>query len=186
MAIRILKEEDFVKTNWSGGTTTQLFIFPPESNFTDRNFDIRISCASVDVEESDFTPLPGYDRKLMVLEGQLEINHSGHHSSTLKKFEQDHFKGDWQTKSKGKVKDFNVIYKPGIEPTIFTLDVLKGENILIENLSKTLVFVNKGRGELSELNITKGDFVIIDGEMMVNFKALINSILIVVQLKNRI
>lgn len=186
MAIRILKQKDFITTPWSGGTTTQLYILPKDSNFAKRDFKLRISSASVDVEESDFTSLPGFERKLMVLKGKLKIEHEGHHSIELKSLEQDHFKGSWITKSKGKVQDFNVIYKTKAEPILFSLDVLKGENVMIENLSETFVFLLKGRGELADNKFSKGEFAIIDQDLLVNYKATINSILIVVQLKNTI
>lgn len=186
MAVRILSQSDFIETKWSGGTTTQLYIQPDGSNFTDRDFNFRVSCASVDVEESDFTPLPGYVRKLMVLDGILQIHHEGHHSIVLKALEQDHFKGSWNTKSRGKVKDFNVIYKPQIEPTLFSLDVLKGENLIIENLSQSFVYLFKGKGEIAEMKFIEGNFAIIEKELLVNYKADINSVLIVLQLKSRI
>lgn len=102
-------------TNWSGGTTSQLFIYPEDAVFAQKNFDFRISTATIDVEESTFTPLPNYNRLLAILEGKLEIIHQGKYSKKLKKFENDRFHGSWQTSSKGKATDFNVIFNDNFE-----------------------------------------------------------------------
>ena len=94
---------------WSGGTTTQLAIYPSNSEYKERNFAWRISSARVDLEESTFTSLPGVHRILMVLEGQIELTHEGVRNTCLKPFEQDEFDGGWTTKSRGKCIDFNLM-----------------------------------------------------------------------------
>lgn len=100
-------------TNWSGGTTTQIAIYPRDAVYSERNFKWRLSSARVDSEESVFTSLPGIWRLIMVLEGEMKLEHSGHHSVYLKPFEQDSFSGDWTTKSFGKVRDFNLMLAAG-------------------------------------------------------------------------
>ena len=69
MNIDIYKDGDFKTTEWSGGSTTELFIYPPTSNYESRNFDFRISSATVEIEQSNFTKLPEISRQLMVLKG---------------------------------------------------------------------------------------------------------------------
>ena len=98
-------------SQWSGGTTTELCIFPPTSAYKDLNFDFRISRATIDVETSTFTPLLGIQRTLMVLRGHLELNHKHHHTSSLDPFDSDHFAGDWQTHCSGKAEDFNLMIR---------------------------------------------------------------------------
>lgn len=100
-------------STWSGGTTTELFIYPEEAEYSERNFDFRISTATVEIEESNFTQLPGYKRILMILQGELFIEHKNQHSSVLHQYECDEFLGDWETKAKGKVIDFNLMMKAG-------------------------------------------------------------------------
>lgn len=56
-------------SNWSGGTTTQLFIYPPEASYAARNFLFRISTATVETETSTFTDLTGFNRILLLLNG---------------------------------------------------------------------------------------------------------------------
>ena len=53
-----LTKDDYVVSQWSGGTTTQLAIAPSGAQYGDRAFLWRLSSATVDLEESDFTPLP--------------------------------------------------------------------------------------------------------------------------------
>ena len=107
--ITILQADDFVTSNWSGGSTTQLYISPANASYTERNFDFRISSAKVEVPESTFTALPGVNRKLMVLEGEITLNHENKYKKTFQKFEVDTFNGDWKTTAIGTCTDFNVM-----------------------------------------------------------------------------
>lgn len=109
MKISVLTPQDFSTSNWSGGSSTQLYIFPNNSSFVERNFQLRISTAKVEVGESTFTALPGIHRKLMILEGEITITHDGHYSKHLKAFDVDSFSGDWKTTSIGTCTDFNVM-----------------------------------------------------------------------------
>jgi len=47
MQSTILHSANFKTSNWSGGTTTQLFIYPPTAEYLQRNFIFRLSTASV-------------------------------------------------------------------------------------------------------------------------------------------
>lgn len=111
MDYKIYTSDDFLTTQWSGGETTELFIYPNGADFKSREFDFRLSIATINIEESDFTPLPDIDRTLLLLEGELELIHKGHHSCKLAPLMQDSFKGDWQTKCIGTGKDFNLMTK---------------------------------------------------------------------------
>jgi len=105
----IIRKENLTTSRWSGGTTTQLYIYPQSALYAERNFYWRISSAVVEAPESDFTPLPGFLRIIMILDGELHLMHSGQHECYLKPFQQDTFMGDWQTKSRGIVTDFNLM-----------------------------------------------------------------------------
>lgn len=117
-SIEVVRKENQVTTNWSGGTTTQLAIYPKEAVYNERNFKWRISSARVEIEESEFTPLPGISRYIMVIEGELALEHVGHHEAHLKAFDVDNFSGDWVTRSVGKVKDFNLMIAQGCQGEI--------------------------------------------------------------------
>ena len=67
MKLHTVPAESFKATAWSGGTTTELFIYPEGASFALRRFDFRISAASVALEESAFTPMPGIIRYITPL-----------------------------------------------------------------------------------------------------------------------
>jgi environmental stress-induced protein Ves len=103
---------------WANGTSTELFIFPENGDFLTRNFLFRISTATVEAATSTFTFFEGIERTLMILEGNLSLEHVGRYTKELNTFDQDHFNGEWDTKSKGKVKDFNLMCKKGASGSV--------------------------------------------------------------------
>jgi environmental stress-induced protein Ves len=111
--VEIIRRHEQNTSTWSGGTTTQIAIYPPHAAYGERNFKWRLSSATVDQEESLFTSLPGIERIIMVLTGEMKLEHTGHHTACLKPFEQDRFRGDWTSKSFGKVRDFNLMLAAG-------------------------------------------------------------------------
>lgn len=143
--MQIIKSSDWKVTNWSGGTTSELFISPSTAEFKKANYQLRISIATVEVEKSTFTPLPGIDRTLTVLEGEIELIHEGHHTKKLQTYEQDSFLGDWNTKSIGKVRDFNVMTQ-GRKATVEVIKLMK--NQVFEVNKGEFIYLAKG-----ELNL---------------------------------
>jgi len=117
---------------WSGGKTTEIAIYPPESQYSQRDFLWRLSSASVEAEESTFTKLPGYDRHLMILEGELKIVHKDQHTALLKKYDKDFFKGEWDTVSFGKAKDFNLMVRKGAKGNLQQVDMQEAQHMTIE------------------------------------------------------
>ncbi|MBR5740258.1 MAG: HutD family protein [Firmicutes bacterium] len=113
MRYELRKEEDFSVSKWMGGKTKELAIFPPDAKYIDRDFIWRLNSATVELEESDFSKLPDYDRVLMVMEGSAVLTYDGKKSIRLKELEQDSFDGGAKTKSYGKITDFNVMVRKG-------------------------------------------------------------------------
>lgn len=101
-------------SRWSGGTTTQLAIYPAQAVYAERDFIWRLSSAVVELPESDFTLLPDYDRILMILDGELELSHDGGEMYTLHALEQTSFDGASHTFSRGQVTDFNLMMRKGL------------------------------------------------------------------------
>jgi environmental stress-induced protein Ves len=130
--IKIIKKEQQQTNAWSGGTTTQIAIYPEDSSYTDRDFLWRLSSAVVELEESDFTKLPGFDRHLMVLEGELKLVHKEHHSVFLTQYEQDSFKGSWDTVSFGRARDFNLMLKDGTKGRLEQYDTAVGQKVSLK------------------------------------------------------
>ena len=114
MNFRIYKKEQQKESNWSGGKTWELAIFPEEAKYLDRDFLWRLSTANSDLEESSFTKLPDYDRILMVLEGDVVLAHGDQRSAHLGEREQDQFDGAVKTRCYGRlIRDYNLIYRKG-------------------------------------------------------------------------
>ena len=112
MRIYHLTEKDYKVGKWSGGTTTELFIWPENADYSTRNFFFRISSAKIDLEESDFTPLDGVTRYITPLSGEFTLTHPNAAPVTLKPMDEPYrFFGDTPTHSKGKATDFNLMLK---------------------------------------------------------------------------
>ncbi len=132
--IKVIRKSEHKTSEWSGGTTTQLCIYPYDSEYKELNFKWRLSSAKVNVDESVFTHLPNIKRKIMILDGELLLEHEDHHSVKLKAFNQDSFYGDWKTKSYGRVKDFNLMMN-GCEGNLeyICIDKLSSKKIVFDN-----------------------------------------------------
>lgn len=160
---QILPAKTYTITNWSGGKTSELFIYPKGSNFKAGDFSLRISIATVEVESSTFTPLPDVNRTLMVLEGNLKLEHEGFHSAELNPFDQDQFIGDWTTKSYGKVTDFNVMTKGTTKATVQKIDLTSNETLALTSaFDLQFIYVQSGSIEMNGSIITKNNSVVFD------------------------
>lgn len=115
MNIQKYEEGGFKTSSWQGGTTTELFIFPPDAEYSKRNFLCRMSSAAIDTERSDFTVLNGIQRFLVPLTDSLKISHDGKYFTKLKPYEVYAFDGGSKTVSEGRVRDFNLMLKDGID-----------------------------------------------------------------------
>lgn len=133
-SVEVIRQAEQSTSNWSGGTTTQIAIYPKDALYSERNFSWRLSSANVELEESVFTSLPGIWRLIMVLEGEMRLEHAGHHSSYLQPFDQDSFSGDWTTKSFGKVRDFNLMLAAGCSGELAPVN-FKPESTMNESIS---------------------------------------------------
>lgn len=126
-------ESNIIRSNvqktslWSGGKTTEIFIYPETAEYGERNFDCRISTATVEVETSTFTPLPDIQRHLLILEGEMRLKHDEGEWITLKPYISHSFGGGQQTISEGKVRDFNVMVSEQHEAELHVHD-LNSEN----------------------------------------------------------
>lgn len=112
-SIKKLTSENFNTSIWSGGKTTEMFIYPEGSNFTKRDFQVRISTATVEVAKSHFTNLPGFKRYITPLDHSLKLTHDQINFVDLKPFEIYSFDGSQKTTSFNKVRDFNLMLGNG-------------------------------------------------------------------------
>ena len=110
----LLHQADYKTAEWSGGATTELSIAPENSIYADRDFEWRLSSATVEVEESVFTSLPDYNRIIMTLQGGIRLTHNQGEWIELPEFTPHAFDGGDKTVSIGKVIDFNLMMRKGV------------------------------------------------------------------------
>lgn len=141
--LQVLPSESYSVNRWSGGETTEIFIYPKTSSYTQRNFDVRISTATVAVDYSTFTDLPAYQRYLSVLEGATTLTHqmsAGSQRVTLTPFKQDYFSGAVETTSEGQCRDFNMMLSERMEGTM--LPIMNGR-LVFNRQEQALLFAVK-------------------------------------------
>jgi len=118
LTAKLLGPDDYKVMPWKNGrgATTELAIEPAGAALAD--FDWRISVADV-TEDGDFSRFPGYDRTLVVAEGNgMELEFDGA-SAPQRLAGPGHgamFSGDWLTRGRlidGPVRDFNVMSARG-------------------------------------------------------------------------
>lgn len=101
-----------IVSTWKGGKTEELCIVPEDASLQERNFDLRISSATIDLERSEFSDFTGYRRYLMKLEGDITLLIDDK-TIIIKCDEAFEFMGDEKiiSISKEPSRDFNVIIK---------------------------------------------------------------------------
>ena len=134
--LTLISPETYLSSTWSGGGTTQLCLLPAGASYAERNFDLRISSATVEIEESVFSDLRGYSRIIAPLEGSFDLQHldrKGLQHFHLKRYQLHAFDGGEKTLCWGRGRDFNVIFRHGLDVKVMRLD--PGEEPLALDLS---------------------------------------------------
>lgn len=164
MVIDIIKKSELQTSRWTGGTTTELFIFPKSATYKKLDFDFRISSATIEVDASTFTSLKGVQRTLMVLAGSLELMHKNRHTTVLEPFQQDAFMGDWETISRGRAVDFNVMVRdPKLSGNVQALSIECTSSITFDADQHGFIYLYKGNALLNEkIELSCGDAVYFD------------------------
>ncbi|MEG0261390.1 MAG: HutD family protein [Lysinibacillus sp.] len=175
-SIKLIRKNEQTTNEWSGGFTTQLAIYPEDANYIERNFKWRISSAIVEVEESIFTPLPNINRLIMVIDGEITLQHEGHHSVHLKPYEQDRFSGGWTTRSFGKVRDFNLMLSEGCSGELEAITVekdsyhftVKPNNVDGRQIAEAFYCINGPFNitidDQEVIDVEEGDLILLNGE----------------------
>ncbi len=123
MECKVFKKDDYSTSEWAGGKTRQLAIFPENGDYKKREFIWRLSSATCELDESKFTSLPNYDRTLVVLKGSVVLAHRDVRTARLGELEQDQFDGGWDTTSFGKITDYNLMVHKGSSADVRILDL---------------------------------------------------------------
>ncbi len=110
MKILHLTQQDYKTSAWAGGTTTEIFIWPEGADYTAREFAFRISSARVELEESDFSALPGITRFITPLSGGFTLRHPDAAPVVMAPLEKPYrFDGGTPTHCTGSATDFNLM-----------------------------------------------------------------------------
>ena len=97
-------------SKWSGGETTELFIWPEDASYSERRFQFRISTATVETECSTFTVLPGVHRFLTPLSPEgFTLVRNGAESRRLLPGEVLSFSGEDHITCFGSGRDLNLM-----------------------------------------------------------------------------
>ncbi len=112
MKYRTIRAAEMKTSDWSGGRTTEIFIHPEGASVNARDFEVRVSTATVELDESTFSDYRGYIRRIMPVEGAFELTIDEQDPIKLAQLEATTFDGGRHVRSAGKCRDFNVIHKP--------------------------------------------------------------------------
>ncbi|MCG7330872.1 HutD family protein [Streptococcus cristatus] len=164
--ISLLRANDFQVSDWSGGKTKQLYLSPPTGHYGKREFDYRLSTATVEAAESEFSDLSGFHRILMSLDHTLYLHNASRQEETvLAPFTPYFFEGSDSITSRGTCTDFNLIYSDHYQGQMLAIsdreELSQDEAIqFIYALSDLMV---TGTG-LPSLNLETGQLLIVEKE----------------------
>lgn len=108
MEFRQIPKDEYRITRWSGGKTTEFAILPENASYASRKFSARISSAVVELDESEFTRLPGVVRYISPLEGSFRLCIDGE-ETLLAQNEILRFDGGARTLCRGSGRDLNLM-----------------------------------------------------------------------------
>lgn len=164
--ITLLKSNDFQVSDWSGGKTKQLYLSPPTGHYSKRDFDYRLSTATVELAESQFSDLSGFHRILMSLNHTLHLHNASRQEETvLAPFTPYFFEGSDSITSRGTCTDFNLIYSDHYQGQMIAIsdgqELSQDEAIqFIYALSDLMVTGT----DLPSLNLETGQLLIVEKE----------------------
>ena len=161
-------KKDYFTTKWAGGVTTEILIAPAASSLAQRDFDYRISTATVTDSPSNFSNFTGYERIILSLDKPISLQQKNN-VIELAPFVPYRFDGDVAMKSLGKCQDFNVIFKKNNHVWVTLLQngaaqdlIIEGENILsaLQDIKVRLI----ARSKKQEILLQKGETLLIRQE----------------------
>lgn len=159
-------------TKWSGGTTTELYIFPEAANFSNGDYETRISLAKVDLEESTFTKLADVERTLTVLEGNHLLSVNNLPFVPIGQYSPVSFKGDDLTKSKGSALNFNFMKKTSKPHEVSVMqNGAKERLVLLPKFENALLFIIEGNAKSRVGDLKAKDSLFFDEEVVVILEA---------------
>lgn len=174
MKVRIIERLQVKPSIWSGGKTYEYCIYPPEGSYSDRQFVLRISSATIESVPSTFTKFEGFRRYLVMLDNTLQINHN----KEDKEYKQDSmfvFDSSDDITSFSQGTDFNLMLAHSIQDEVVELRVFpfmtKCNFVFVFALKAMDIRVNK-----EIFKVEQGDCVVVENP---------NEVLLDIEMGNR-
>lgn len=171
MAItQIFRAQDCPEVPWKngGGTTREIAVYPPDAGMDD--FLWRLSMARMD-RPGAFSPFPGIDRTLAVLEGRLHLEGDGVDVRLDADSPPFHFDGGLETSGDplgGLVLNLNAMARR----TRCTVQMIRHAPRAVIASSGTTILVLLEQQELDDMPMSPLDSVLIAGEAVLQGRAI--------------
>ncbi|SFN80651.1 HutD protein [Paenimyroides ummariense] len=162
MKITKISKDTLIPTIWDGGETFEYYIYPEKTLYANRDFLFRISVATIKKVPSTFTKFNNYQRFLVMLDNDLNINNNGKKESYTPN---DVFKFDSNSDiiSYTKGNDFNLMVSKNLEEAdvFFLKDTvqLNESFIFLFALNDTSIEVNN-----EKIDLKKTDLLLIENK----------------------
>ncbi|MEQ9810549.1 HutD family protein [Streptococcus jiangjianxini] len=109
--VTVRKPSDYILSDWSGGKTQQLYLYPETGDYGKKQFSYRLSTATVAIRQTTFTSLEGYHRLIMTLDKPITLSDIDDNSeTTVVPFQPYAFEGNSRIISHGTCQDMNLIF----------------------------------------------------------------------------
>lgn len=168
--VTVRKPSDYILSDWSGGKTQQLYLYPETGDYGKRQFSYRLSTATVAIRQTTFTSLEGYHRIIMTLDKPITLsNIHDNRETTVVPFKPYAFEGNSRIISQGTCRDMNLIFDDHYKGDLQAIwsDVpfkLTGADIqLIYALSELTIYL----GKQEELRLAENHLAIIEANSSV-------------------
>ena len=162
MKITKISKDALIPTIWDGGETFEYYIYPENALYPNRDFLFRISAATINKVPSSFTKFNNYQRFLVMLDNELNININGKEESytpnDVFKFDSD---SDITSYTKG--NDFNLMVSKNVE----TADVFFLNNTVELNQAFIFLFALNDisiKVNNEKINLKKSDLLLIENK----------------------
>lgn len=163
--LQLITKNEWKTSQWGGGETHEVYLYPVTGNYQERNFNARISMATTnDASKSAFTSLPGVERFISLLEGDMHLFFEGRYDRVMQPYDIVNFQGDWSVYTMGKYADFNLMIKGGTGHLHFS--EANGETLIQAKgkVDRLFLFVLSGEVTVENYLLHPQDLLVTDQE----------------------
>lgn len=162
MNFKIISKNDLIPSIWEGGKTYEYFISPTDSNYSNRDFDFRISSASIEKSPSNFTRFESYQRYLIMLDADLKINRNGKEENYAQ-LEIFDFDSNDEIQSFSIGNDFNLMVRKSGNPFEIIVqmlnDIYKNPWMFVFAIEETKIILNE-----KEIRLNVNDLLVLEND----------------------